>query len=400
MSKAFIYKVLFIIIYFIIILSTERAYYQSLFNESLELIPKFQKSNPNSYYFWKFIAYLGGKPVLGSIYLILFLFLPLNKVFIMTFLLIFTGYIDHISKILYRQERPLWMNDEIDVHSEHACGYGNPSGHALSSSCLYLSLWYMISDILSNHIKDNKKLYNITKYGILGFCLGIIYLIMTSRIYLGVHSINQIIFGFLIGVGIFLLFLPLFKTYYSTATEFLNNHYNYRYFTLGLISTGILIYYISYFCREDIENVDTLLNWRKMCLDQKWSKILIKGSFMGSESIFIILGFYIGLYYVKCKIDKNYQNKEEIIFNWNKEKFIFRLLRLIILCVGFIPVGIIFLLNLFDISYILFYILTPFLFFLGGFLTFGPCLLFGFKIISAKIYNYNMIHLEVESNEE
>ena len=85
------------------------------------------------------------------------------------------------------------------------------------------------------------------------------------------------------------------KVHAHSATEFLNNHYNYRYFTLGLISTGILIYYISYFCREDIENVDTLLNWKKMCLDQKWSKILIKGSFMGSESIFIILGFYIGL---------------------------------------------------------------------------------------------------------
>ena len=68
-----------------------------------------------------------------------FLFIPLNKVFIMTFLLIFTGYVDHTSKILYRQERPLWLNEEIDVHSQHSCGYGNPSGHALSSSCLYFN---------------------------------------------------------------------------------------------------------------------------------------------------------------------------------------------------------------------------------------------------------------------
>ena len=397
MSK--IYIIIFISIYFIIIISTERIYYQTLFNESLELIPKFQKSSPNSYHFWKFIAYLGGKPVLGGIYVVLFLFLPLNKVFIMFFLLIFTGFVDHTSKILYRQERPLWMNDEIDVHSEHACGYGNPSGHALSSSCLYLSFWYMLSDLITGLIKNNKKLFNIIKYTFLTVCLGIVYLIMTSRIYLGVHSINQIIFGFFIGVGIFLLFLPLFKSYCNTSTEFLNKQYNYRYFIFGMIIAGILIYYISYFSRKDVEGVKELLNWKKMCLEQKWSKILIKGSFMGGESIFIILGMYLGLFFVKYKIDKIYKNTEEIIFNWQREKFINRLIRLIFLAIGFIPVGIIFLLNLFDISYIFFYIVTPLLFCLGGFLTFGPCLLFGYKLISSKITNNEIIHLEPQLNE-
>ena len=103
----------------------------------------------------------------------------------MMFLLIFTGYVDHTSKILYRQERPLWMNPEINVHSEHACAYGNPSGHALSSSCLYLSLWYVISELLKELIK-NKNIFNIVKYWLFVIFLGIIYLIMTSRIYLSV----------------------------------------------------------------------------------------------------------------------------------------------------------------------------------------------------------------------
>ena len=387
------YKIIFISIYFVLILSTERIYYQSLFNESLELIPKFQNSSPNSYGFWKFIAYLGNKPVLGGLYIILFLFIPLNKVFVMTFLLIFTGYVDHTSKILYRQERPLWMNPEINVHSEHACAYGNPSGHALSSSCLYLSLWYVISELLKGLI-NNKNIFNIVKYWLFVLFLGIIYLIMTSRIYLGVHSLNQIIFGFFIGTGIFLIFLPVFKVYHNSSSEFLNNQYIYRYFTLGLIIAGMLIYYISYFCRKDIEEVKELSNWKKMCLDQKWSKILMKGSFMGGESIFIILGMYIGLYYTKLKIDKVYTNKEDSIFNWQNEKFVPRLIRLIVLLIGFIPAAIIFLLNLFKINYIFFYILAPILFFLGGFFCFGPCLLYGYKITSAKFTNSEMLQLE------
>ena len=392
------YKIIFITLYFILIISTERLYYQKLFNESLELIPKFQKSIPDSYTIWKIIAFLGTKPAFGVIYIILFLFIPVNKIFVMTFLLIFTGYVDHVGKILYRQERPLWINPEININTQHSCGYGNPSGHSLSSSCLYLSFWYVLSEILNNLI-NNKKLFNVVKYAIFSFCLGIIYLIMTSRIYLGVHSINQIIFGFLIGLGIFLLFLPLFKVYHNTASEFLNNQYKYRYITLGLILVGILIYYISYFCRKDVENVEELLNWKKMCSDQKWSKLLMKASFMGGESIFIILGMFIGLYYSKIKIDKIYPNEEESIFDWKYEKFVKRLLKLIFLILGFIPVGIIFLLNLFDISYIFFYVASPFLFFLGGFLTFGPCLIYGYKFISHKSNNNETLKLNPDFGE-
>ena len=229
--------------------------------------------------------------------------------------------------------------------------------------------------------------------------MGLIYLIMTSRIYLGVHSINQIIFGFLTGIGIFFLFLPVFKMYHNTPTEFLNNQYKYRYLTIGLNLVGILIFYISFFCRKDFEGVTELTNWKKMCLDQRWSKLLIKGSFMGGESIFIILGMYLGLYHSKLQINKIYQNKEDIIINWQIEKFVPRLIRLILLLIGFAPVGIIFLLNLFDITYIFFYVMTPILFFLGGFLSFGLCLLYGYKFTSAKFVDNEMAQFEPQLKE-
>ena len=213
------------------------------------------------------------------------------------------------------------------------------------------------------------------------------------------YLINQIIFGFLIGTGIFLLFLPLFKPYHNTPSEFLNQQYKYKYFTLGLILVGILIYYISYFCQRDIEGVQELTNWKKMCLGQKWSKLLIEASFMGSESIFIIFGMYMGLYYLKFNIEKNYQNREDTIFNWHEDKFIPRLIRLIFLALGFIPVGIIFLLNLFNVSYLVFYIITPILFFLGGFLTFGLCLIFGYKCTSTKFPRNDLIQLDPQISE-
>ena len=390
----FKYKIILILIYFIIILSTERIYYQKLFNESLDIIPKFQKSS-DSYTFWKFIQYFGTKTIQGPLLIILFLFISLNQVFVLTFLLMFTGYIDHTSKILYRQERPIWLNNDINIHSEHSCGYGNPSGHSLSSACFYFSFWFIIFENLKNKEFTTKMRKNFLIYGVLFLCIVFIVLVMFSRLYIGVHSLNQIIFGFLIGAGIFLLFLPLFKIYYQSGSEFLNKHYKYRYFTLSLILAGILVFYISYFCRKNVEGVELYENWKKMCHDQKWSKLLIKSSFMGGEAIFIILGMFIGLFYTKLKIDKLYTDKKDIIFDWTEEKFMKRFLRLIFLLVGFIPVGIIFLLNLFDISYIFFYIVTPILFFCGGFFTFGPCFLYGYKFTTNKFdANNKVISLE------
>ena len=87
------------------------------------------------------------------------------------------------------------------------------------------------------------------------------------------------------------------------------------------------------------------------------------------------------------------------LFNWHEDKFIPRLIRLIFLVLGFIPVGIIFLLNLFNVSYLVFYIITPVLFFLGGFLTFGHCLIFGYKCTATKFPRNDLIQLDPQISE-
>ena len=374
----------FIALYFILILVIERFYYDKLFNESLEIIPHFQETNKKYDLLWRFITFFGTKPGIGPIYLILFLFIPLNKVFTLTFLLLFTGFVDHTLKVVYRQERPIWMNDEIDVGVQHACGYGNPSGHSLSSTCLYLSLWYTLREI-NNDFISNKFLCKILNSINLVIAILTFGLIMSSRLYLGVHSLNQIIFGCTLGFGIFLLFLPILKIYY-TEDKFLDKQYSYKYFHFFFIAILTIFFYFIYFLRDDIPGVQEKVNWKKMCYDQKWSKLLIKGSFFGGMAIFIIFGMIIGLLYSKKKIDKEFNSKDEIIIKWHKGAFKSRLIRLFLLLLGFSPISIIFLFNtILKNSEVFFYVLTPILFFLGGFLTFGPCFFYGFKL-SLKIF--------------
>jgi len=239
------FKFGFIALYFILILVIERFYYDKLFNESLEIIPHFQETNNKYDKLWRFITFFGTKPGIGPIYIILFLLIPLNKVFTLTFLLLFTGYVDHTLKVVYRQERPIWMNDEIDVGVQHACGYGNPSGHSLSSTCLYLSLWFMIREINKDFISNKLlcKILNILNLIIVIVTFG---LIMSSRLYLGVHSLNQIIFGCSLGFGIFLLFLPVLKIY-QTEEKFLDKQYSYRYFHFIFILICTIFFYFIIF---------------------------------------------------------------------------------------------------------------------------------------------------------
>ena len=384
MGLSYKLKLLFILLYFILIISLERLYNKKLFNNSLEIIPKFQKSNKSFDSFWKFMTFFGTKPGIGIIYIILFLFIPLNKVFALTFLLLFTGYADHTLKLVYLQERPIWVNDEINTENLHSCGYGNPSGHSLTSTCIYLSIWYIINDIIDSKV-INKKIGITLKYATLIFDILIFSLIMISRLYLGVHSLNQIFFGCSIGLGIFLLFFPILKIYQSSGEKFFEKQYFNKYKHLLFIIICIIFFYIFYFCREDISGVEERTNWKKMCINQKWSKLLIKASFLGGTSIFIIFGMFIGFLINKNNFDKEFNSKEEIIIHWEKGNFIPRLIRLLFLLIGFSPVGIIFLINhLFNISYIFYYIITPIIFFIGGFLSFGICFFYGFKFILNK----------------
>ena len=136
-----------------------------------------------------------------------------------------------------------------------------------------------------------------------------------------------------------------------------------------------------------------------MCQGQKWIILLKKGSFMGCMSIFVLLGLIIGLVWTKNNIDEQFNSKEDIIFRWEKENIVSRLIRIVLMLIGLLPVLILFLINrIFNFSYIFFYIAVPILFFISGFLSSGPCIIYGFKIILKKYGNEEINSLNKEQN--
>ena len=94
--------------------------------------------------------------------------------------------------------------------------YGNPSGHSITSTSLYLTMW----DLLCRNYQVDKKTKIITLAVTLTVCLAIAF----SRIYHGVHTYNQIFAGWGLGVGLYYLFCHVA---YHSLTHFVRHTYKY-----------------------------------------------------------------------------------------------------------------------------------------------------------------------------
>ena len=109
-------------------------------------------------------------------------------------------YLDMELKSLYAEKRPYWVTDEISA-SDCSLGFGNPSGHMLNNTFFWMSLYLHAYHEVG--IKPVRMSVMCTGYIIkmAATCIGISFIIFLafSRVFLGAHSINQVIFGTILG---------------------------------------------------------------------------------------------------------------------------------------------------------------------------------------------------------
>ena len=96
--------------------------------------------------------------------------------------------INNVAKNLARQPRPFWLDPSVRLRDAES--YGLPSGHAQHATAVYLLLaaW-------------------VRRGWMWPLALGFILLMSLSRIYLGVHFIQDVIVGFILGLVVLGLFL-------------------------------------------------------------------------------------------------------------------------------------------------------------------------------------------------
>ena len=234
--ECFIAKILIAIIYFALIICLEQVYREDLFDESIDAQEDIRKDhNKNSafYNFWKFLSYFGVAALTFPIFAIILVFFPLSSSFLTLQALIYSIYFTNFLKIIYRNGRPYWESEILDVVCNS--GYGNPSGHSVTSTTYYLTLPHIVTNFDFFRKTITGQILRIVIFILFG-CLGV--LVMISRIMLGAHSINQVIFGFSIGLGIYFILIYILSYHTYDPNVFIN------YITSALV---VIVYMILHF---------------------------------------------------------------------------------------------------------------------------------------------------------
>ena len=98
----------------------------------------------------------------------------------------------------FRDTRPCFESNIISS-IRCSCSFGMPSGHSSKTTLFFLMIFY---EYLYG-LKTDNLLRRVLRWVASFLCFFIIFNTLLSRLYIGAHSINQIILGFLWGLSIF-----------------------------------------------------------------------------------------------------------------------------------------------------------------------------------------------------
>jgi membrane-associated phospholipid phosphatase len=222
-------KWLIFTIYIIILFTLEAICKKPLFKASDQFIIYLQGSDPKNNYYIKvaqFFTFLGSNSIFIPLLIMVYNYVNIYKTYTLLMSLLISIGSFSILKVVYSSPRPYFKNEKIETFGCEG-GWGNPSGNCLSSMAFYLTLWHIITDC--KELRNQKLIKNIY---LLVTCL-LIVLIMFSRIMVGAHSINQVLFGGLLGFGIyyFLFFVLCIRPNDHEQFSRILNFKNITYFT-------------------------------------------------------------------------------------------------------------------------------------------------------------------------
>ena len=296
-----------------------------MFQFSLNFEKELQEKSPQIIIIiFKIITKVGGEYLIAVPILLVFIFFSFIKssVFIAGFMICLQFH--SMMKIWYGAIRPFWQNTNL---YKGICdgGFGNPSGHSMVNTYLYLSLFVYIKEI---NILQGKYIF---QGFILIFFIVWIFSIIFSRIILGMHSLNQVIYGTSLGLIFFLFFIQVFKlhkmpiSYYKKFFK-KTSYISYIFLIILLLSILSIINKFAFNNNINLEKYNDILN--KLCgSDYPNYRRFNNDGLFGSLIIFSILGMYLGQILFWYLIDNkykrsnnNYKNIDGSINNKNNIK--------------------------------------------------------------------------------
>ena len=147
------------------------------------------------------ISYLGEETVFMVIAIVVYWCINKRTALKLAFIFFFSGLAAQGLKVTFRIERP-WIIDPafkpVESAIGAATGYSFPSGHTQAATALYGTLAILLK-------KWWQKL----------ICAVILLAVMFSRLYLGVHTLLDVLVAFGVTMLIAAIFIPLFDRFYE-----------------------------------------------------------------------------------------------------------------------------------------------------------------------------------------
>ena len=227
-------------------------------------------------------------------------------------------------KNVYHESRPCWTDKEIPLLG-YEMDYGHPSVHAslCGSSILPALFIYAFENTdftLNNYeLVDYKKLrlriiYKLPIRIIISVISILIYIfIIYSRLYVGAHSINQILYGPLLSIWWTVCIFIVFRTELVSYHQYVLTDQTESYFKPGVIGTIILfviltlIGVITYLIQSaiDIEVNEYEVNHIKEYIEDFEKEDPLDSGLINFGFVGLIFGVHMGIYIGKkyLKID-------------------------------------------------------------------------------------------------
>ena len=306
-----------IFIFSFLVIFVEFFYREPLFNYSLDFEEKWQKNSPDGLIdFFKIITKYGGEYLMAFPVFVVIAFFSIVKAVIYITGFVFCLSFHCLLKMWYGNPRPFWENPNLYKNICDA-GFGNPSGHSMITTYLYLALFIILKD--TKYVDERFHIQSILLIVSLIWTIAVI----LSRLILGMHSVNQVIYGATFGlVVVFNMFL-VFRLHKMPAffykRLFKNIKYNIIIFTFLFLYT-ILAIISKFVCNQDFdkEKYNNVIN--ETCITWPEYRRFNNDGLYGSLFILSLVGLYFGQIFFWYLVKNNYTNRSVANELKNQEK--------------------------------------------------------------------------------
>ena len=228
----------------LVIIGVELAYRKPLFDYSFTAIKTIQANSTKAGIFtFEAFSFVGAGALYFVVFIVLFNCDSRARAFYHILFLTACIFVMNITKMAYFEPRPYFVDIDIVPHGCSA-EFGNPSGHSIFAAAFLTFLFLdVFEDPQVRRYSRQAKVY----IGSLFLTFSMIVLIGFARLYVGLHTINQIVYGWLLGLWMAFYFHYCIRQPINLHVSFLTeSEKNHGQYTLKYLLIAISLFLITF----------------------------------------------------------------------------------------------------------------------------------------------------------